>query len=73
VSFQALRPFAADGLHLALYVVPIFGMLLGIVLFAASRTVANDMEKLQRWMRDANNREPAPQAGSAEAVPAAAN
>ena len=73
VSFQALRPFAADGLHLALYVVPIFAVLLGVVLFAASRTVANDMEKLQRWMRDANNHEPSPQAGSTEAVPAAAN
>jgi MFS family permease len=73
ISFQALRPFAAEGLHLALYVVPIFGVLLGLVLFGASRTVANDMEKLQRWMRDANNREPAPQTGSAEVVPAAAN
>jgi MFS family permease len=51
-SFQALRPFAAEGLHSALYVVPIFGVLLGLVLFAASRTVAKDMEKLQSWMRD---------------------
>ena len=73
VSFQALRPFAADGLHLALYVVPIFAVLLGIVLYAASRTVAKDMEKLQRWMRESNNREPSPPAGSAEAVPATAN
>jgi len=51
-SFQALRPFAAEGLHSALYVVPVFGIALGIVLFAASRTVAGDMEKLQRWMRE---------------------
>src|SRR5215813_12084857 len=51
-SFQALRPFAADGLHLALYVVPVLAVLLGVVLFAASRTVARDMEKLQCWMRD---------------------
>ena len=51
-SFQALRPFAAEGLHSALYVVPVFGVLLGLVLFAASRTVARDMEKLQRWMRE---------------------
>jgi MFS family permease len=51
-SFQALRPFAAEGLHSALYVVPVFGVLLGLVLFAASRTVAKDMEKLQSWMRD---------------------
>jgi predicted MFS family arabinose efflux permease len=51
-SFQALRPFAAEGLHSALYVVPVFGILLGVVLFAASRTVAKDMEKLQSWMRE---------------------
>jgi MFS family permease len=51
-TFQALRPFAAQGLHSALFVVPVLGVLLGIVLFAASRTVARDMEKLQRWMRE---------------------
>ena len=51
-SFQALRPFAAQGLHSALYVVPVFGVLLGLVLFAASRTVAKDMEKLQSWMSE---------------------
>jgi MFS family permease len=51
-TFQALRPFAAQGLHSALYIVPVLGVLLGIVLFAASRTVARDMEKLQRWMRE---------------------
>jgi len=57
-SFQALRPFAAEGLHSALYVVPVFGVLLGLVLFAASRTVAKDMEKLQSWMRESVNPEP---------------
>ena len=51
-SFQALRPFAAEGLHSALYVVPVFGVLLGLVLLAASRTVSCDMEKLQHWMRE---------------------
>jgi len=51
-TFQALRPFAAEGLHSALYVVPVLGVLLGLVLLAASRTVAKDMEKLQRWMRE---------------------
>ena len=56
-TFQALRPFAAQGLHSALYVVPAFGVLLGLVLFAASRTVAKDMEKLQRWMRESVNSE----------------
>jgi MFS family permease len=56
-SFQALRPFAAQGLHSALYVVPVFGVLLGLVLFAASRTVAKDMEKLQSWMSESASSE----------------
>ena len=56
-SFQALRPFAAEGLHSALYVVPVFGILLGLVLFAASRTVAKDMEKLQSWMSESASAE----------------
>ena len=56
-SFQALRPFAAQGLHSALYVVPVFGILLGLVLFAASRTVAKDMEKLQSWMSESASSE----------------
>lgn len=51
-SFLALRPFAAEGLHAALYVVPVLGVLLGFVLLAASRTVTRDMEKLQQWMRE---------------------
>ncbi len=59
-SFQALKPFAAEGLHSALYVVPVLGVLLGLVLFAASRTVTRDMEKLQCWMREASSRESLP-------------
>jgi hypothetical protein len=71
-SFQALRPFAAEGLHSALYVVPVFGVLLGLVLFAASRTVAGDMEKLQHWMRESVAREapsPAEPVESVEPIP----
>ncbi len=49
---QALEPFRAEGLHTAMYMIPILGALLTLVLFAASRTVTKDMEKLQRWMRD---------------------
>jgi MFS family permease len=56
-SFQALRPFAAEGLHSALYVIPVFGILLALVLFAASRTVAKDMEKLQSWMSESASAE----------------
>jgi sugar phosphate permease len=46
-----LEPFRAAGLHTAMYVIPALGVLLTLVLFAASRTVAKDMEKLQSWMR----------------------
>jgi len=53
-SFQALRPFAAEGLHSALFVIPTFCVALGLVLFAASRTVAQDMAKLQSWMRESS-------------------
>lgn len=49
---QALEPFRAEGLHMAMYIIPVLGLLLSLVLLAASRTVAGDMEKLQRWMRD---------------------
>src|SRR5713101_1155181 len=67
-SFQALRPFAAEGLHSALYVVPVFGVLIGLVLFAASRTVARDMERLQRWMRESTDQDAPPENTPAEGV-----
>jgi MFS family permease len=49
---QALEPFRAEGLHNAMYVIPALGAFLTLVLFAASRTVTKDMEKLQKWMRE---------------------
>ncbi|HEY0320321.1 MAG TPA: MFS transporter [Pyrinomonadaceae bacterium] len=49
---QALEPFRAAGLHTAMYIIPALGVLLTLVLFAASRTVTKDMEKLQSWMRE---------------------
>jgi MFS family permease len=49
---EALEPFRAQGLHSAMYIIPVLGVLLTLVLFAGSRTVARDMEKLQRWMRE---------------------
>jgi MFS family permease len=52
-SFQALRPFAAEGLHSALYVIPWFCVALGLVLFAASRTVARH-GKTTKWMRESS-------------------
>jgi len=52
---RALEPFRADGLHTAMYVVPILATILAFVLFAASRTVTRDVARLQSWMR-ANER-----------------
>jgi len=50
-SQTALEPFRAEGLHSAMYIIPILSVLLTLVLFAASRTVTKDIEKLQDWMR----------------------
>jgi predicted MFS family arabinose efflux permease len=44
--------FRAEGLHNAFYVVPLVSLILAGVLYAGSRTVAKDMDKLQRWMRE---------------------
>ncbi|MBI3653194.1 MAG: MFS transporter [Acidobacteria bacterium] len=49
-SNQALEPFRGAGLHTAMYIIPILGVFLGLVLIAASRTVTKDMEKLETWM-----------------------
>jgi hypothetical protein len=64
-SFEALRPFASQGLHSALYIIPVLGLILAVVLFAGSRTVTKDMERLQHWMRESAD-EPA-SAGAAKA------
>jgi predicted MFS family arabinose efflux permease len=53
VTIEALRPFKAEGLHSAMYLVPVLGALLTLVLFAGSRTVTRDAERLERWMREA--------------------
>lgn len=49
---SALEPFRAEGLHTAMYAIPILSVLLTLILFAASRTVTKDIEKLQDWMKD---------------------
>jgi hypothetical protein len=54
-SQAALEPFRADGLHSAMYAIPILSVLLTLVLFAASRTVTKDIEKPQSWMRESTN------------------
>jgi MFS family permease len=43
-----LEPFRGAGLHSAMYVIPILSVLLALVLFAATRTVGKDMERLDR-------------------------
>ncbi len=48
-----LEPFRGAGLHSAMYVIPLLNICLAFTLFAGSRTVARDMERLQTWMRDA--------------------
>lgn len=55
---QALEPFRAEGLHTAMYIIPILAVLLTLVLYAASRTVTSDMGKLERWMRRSSGEEP---------------
>ncbi len=49
-SPAALEPFRAAGLRSAMYLVPILSFILTIVLYAASRTVKKDVEKIQVWM-----------------------
>ncbi len=55
-SAASLEPFRAAGLRSAMYLVPILSGLLTLVLFAASRTVKNDVEKIQNWMRESSER-----------------
>jgi sugar phosphate permease len=56
LTHQALEPFRAEGLHSAMYIIPALGVLLALVLFAASGSVTKDMEKLKHWMRESTLR-----------------
>jgi predicted MFS family arabinose efflux permease len=49
-STTALEPFRAAGLQSAMYVVPALCVVLAGVLYAASRTVKSDTEKIRKWM-----------------------
>ncbi|MGH9902898.1 MAG: hypothetical protein ACRD68_13905 [Pyrinomonadaceae bacterium] len=40
-----------------MYIIPVLGALLTLVLFAASRTVTKDVERLQTWMRETSAEE----------------
>ncbi len=46
-NLRALEPFRAEGLHTAMYIVPVLAAILAVVLFAASRTVKKDVAKAQ--------------------------
>jgi MFS family permease len=41
-----LEPFRGEGLHSAMYLVPVLSVVLALVLFAATRTVGKDMERV---------------------------
>jgi len=41
--------FKAVGLHGAMHVIPVLCLVLAVVLYAASRTVGRDMERLREW------------------------
>ena len=49
---KTLEPFRAAGLRSAMYIIPVLSTLLMLVLFAASRTVKKDVEKIDDWMRE---------------------
>jgi predicted MFS family arabinose efflux permease len=44
----ALEPFRGTGLHSAMYLLPILSLILALVLYAGSRTVGKDMERMRR-------------------------
>ena len=46
----ALEPFRADGLHTAMYIIPILGIVLTAVLLLAARTTTKEIENMQAWM-----------------------
>jgi MFS family permease len=49
----ALEPFRGEGLHSAMFIIPAVAAVLAVVLFAASRTVKGDVERLRTWMATA--------------------
>lgn len=54
VTPEALAPYSPAGLHAAMYVVPVLSILLTLVLAAAARTVTQDVDRLQQWMRQSS-------------------
>ena len=54
-SQTALEAFRAEGLHTAMYVIPILGVVLTAILLAGSRTVTKEIERMQTWMRESSS------------------
>jgi predicted MFS family arabinose efflux permease len=52
-----LEPFKAQGLHSAMYLIPVLAFLLALVLFAGSRTVTRDIGRLEEWMHQETSRQ----------------
>jgi len=46
--------FRAQGLHQAMYIIPLLSLILAAVLFAGARTTGNDMARFQSWMKILN-------------------
>jgi MFS family permease len=53
LTAATLEPFRGEGLRQAMYLIPVLGALLTVVLYAGSRTVARDADALQRFMKEA--------------------
>jgi hypothetical protein len=53
LTVESLKPFAGEGLHMAMYAVPVLNICLAVVLLAASRTVTGDVRRLKAWMQSA--------------------
>lgn len=56
ITQKTLEPFRAEGLHSAMYIIPVLACFLTLVLFAGSRTITKDMERLHSWMRDSEDK-----------------
>jgi MFS family permease len=46
VTQTALEPFRAEGLHNAMYIIPVLGIALTLILWAASRTISQETEEV---------------------------
>ncbi len=55
ITQKTLEPFRAEGLHSAMYIIPVLACFLTLVLFAGSRTITKDMARLRSWMRESQD------------------